>query len=157
MQNIIQQIGFIGLTALIICFILYIVVKIITIIVTKNTKSKLKHRQSVIHNIIKDVLPTNEDIIRNILMNREGSKQKKQSTQNYIQESIKVVVVEDDAYWIQDNTFYHTKVTGDGEIDQSSAKPIDTTNMDVEEIDKLMKIVDNLRSINKNDGSGTGN
>jgi hypothetical protein len=51
MQNIIQQIGFIGLTALIICFILYIVVKIITIIVTKNTKSKLKHRQSVIHNI----------------------------------------------------------------------------------------------------------
>jgi hypothetical protein len=118
---------------------------------------KLKHRQSTIHNIVRDVLPTNEDIIKNIIMNRERSKQKKQSNQKYSQESIRVIVVEDDAYWIQDNTFYQTKVTEDGEIDQSSAKPVDTTNMSVEEIDRLMKIVDDLRGIGKNDGSSSGN
>jgi hypothetical protein len=157
MENIIKQAALIGLTVFAICFIIYIVVKITTAVVIKDAGSKLKHRQSTIHNIVRDVLPTNEDIIRNIIMNRERSKQKKQSNQKYSQESIKVIVVEDDAYWIQDNTFYQTKVTEDGEIDQSSAKPVDTSNMGVEEIDRLMKIVDDLRGIGKNDGSSSGN
>ena len=157
MSSLFKYILYIGLTTILLCSIIYIVVKITTNIVIKNNMPKLKHRQSTIHNIVRDVLPTNEDIIRNIIMNRERSKQKKQSNQKYSQESIKVIVVEDDAYWIQDNTFYQTKVTEDGEIDQSSAKPVDTTNMSVEEIDRLMKIVDDLRGIGKNDGSSSGN
>lgn len=157
MSSLFKYILYIGLTTILLCSIIYIVVKITTNIVVKNNMPKLKHRQSTIHNIVRDVLPTNEDIIKNIIMNRERSKQKKQSNQKYSQESIRVIVVEDDAYWIQDNTFYQTKVTEDGEIDQSSAKPVDTTNMSVEEIDRLMKIVDDLRGIGKNDGSSSGN
>lgn len=157
MSSLFKYISYIGLTTILLCSIIYIVVKITTNIVIKNNMPKLKHRQSTIHNIVRDVLPTNEDIIKNIIMNRERSKQKKQSNQKYSQESIRVIVVEDDAYWIQDNTFYQTKVTEDGEIDQSSAKPVDTTNMSVEEIDRLMKIVDDLRGIGKNDGSSSGN
>jgi hypothetical protein len=48
-------------------------------------------------------------------------------------------------------------ITDSGEINQSLAKPVDTSNMDTEEIDKLMKIVDDLRSVEDNDGSDTGN
>jgi hypothetical protein len=90
-------------------------------------------------------------------MNRERSPQAKQSNQKYNPERIKVVVINSKAYWIQDNTFYETEITEGGEIDQSLAKPVDTTNMDIEEIDKLMKIVDDLRSVENNDGSDTGN
>jgi hypothetical protein len=99
----------------------------------------------------------NEDIIKNIIMNRERSPQAKQSNQKYNQERIKVVVINDKAYWIQDNAFYETTITDSGEINQSLAKPVDTSNMDTEEIDKLMKIVDDLRSVEDNDGSDTGN
>jgi ABC-type siderophore export system fused ATPase/permease subunit len=139
MSSLTKYILYMGLTTILLCTIIYIVVKITTNIVIKSNMPKLKHRQSTIHNIVRDVLPTNEDIIKNIIMNRERSKQKKQSNQKYSQES------------------YQTKVTEDGEIDQSSAKPVDTTNMSVEEIDRLMKIVDDLRGIGKNDGSSSGN
>jgi len=147
----------IGLTLTVLCSIIYIVSKITSNKVRRESMSKLKHRQSTIHNIVQSILPTNEEIIKSIIINRERSKQKKQSGQSYNPESIKVVVIENKAYWIQNNTFYETIVTDDGEIDQSLAKPVDTTNMDVEEIDRLMKIVDDLRSAERNDGGSTGN
>jgi len=156
-SDIIKYISYIGLTTILICSIIYIVGKIIANIMLKNVMPKLKHRQSTIHNIVKNVLPTNEEIIKNIIMNREKSKQTKQSMQKYNAESIKVIIIENKAYWIQDNTFYETVLTENGEIDQSCAKPVDTSNLDVEAVDRLMKIVDDLRGINKNDGSGTGN
>jgi protein-tyrosine phosphatase len=147
----------IGLTSIVFCFIIYIVVKINNALIKQKSLSELKHRQSTLHNAVKLILPTNEEIIKSIIMNREKSKQVKQSGQNYNSEKIKVVVIDNKAYWIQNNTFYNTIITEDGEIDQSLAKPVDTTNMEIEEIDRLMKIVDDLRGIEKNDGSGTGN
>jgi hypothetical protein len=123
----------------------------------EKTFGGIRHRQSTLHNAVRLILPTNEDIIKNIIMNRERSPQAKQSNQKYNPERIKVVVINDKAYWIQDNAFYETTITDSGEINQSLAKPVDTSNMDTEEIDKLMKIVDDLRSVEDNDGSDTGN
>ena len=157
MSNITKYLPYAGLTIISICSIIYIVGKRINNIVSKNVMPKLKQRQSTVHNIVKNVLPTNQEIIKNIIGSREKLKQTKQSMQNYNAESIKVIVIENKAYWIQDNTFYETVLTEDGEIDQSFAKPVDTSNLDVEAVNGLMKIVDNLRGIDKNDGSGTGN
>lgn len=157
MSDIIKYISYIGLTTVLICSIIYIVGKITNNAMSKNVMPQLKQRQSTVHSIVKDVLPTNQEIIKNIIGNREKLKQTKQSMQNYNAESIKVIVIENKAYWIQDNTFYETVLTEDGEIDQSFAKPVDTSNLDVEAVNGLMKIVDNLRSTDKNDGSGTSN
>ena len=157
MSDIIKYISYVGLTTILTCSIIYIVGKITNNAMSKNVMPKLKQRQSTVHSIVKDVLPTNQEIIKNIIGNREKLKQTKQSMQNYNAESIKVIVIENKAYWIQDNTFYETVLTEDGEIDQSFAKPVDTSNLDVEAVNGLMKIVDSLRSTDKNDGSGTSN
>lgn len=157
MSEIIKYISYVGLTIILTCSIIYIVGKITNNAMSKNVMPKLKQRQSTVHSIVKDVLPTNQEIIKNIIGNREKLKQTKQSMQNYNAESIKVIVIENKAYWIQDNTFYETVLTEDGEIDQSFAKPVDTSNLDVEAVNGLMKIVDSLRSTDKNDGSGTSN
>jgi hypothetical protein len=147
----------IGLTSIVFSFILYVAVKIKKVLTKGKSFGGIRHRQSTLHNAVRLILPTNEDIIKNIIMNRERSPQTKQSNQKYNPERIKVVVIDSKAYWIQDNTFYETTITDSGEINQSLAKPVDTTNMDTEEIDKLMKIVDDLRSVENNDGSDTGN
>ncbi len=147
----------VGLTSIVFCFIIYVRVKINKILTKDKTFGGIRHRQSTLHNAVKLILPTNEDIIKNIIMNKERSPQTKQSNQKYNPERIKVVVISNKAYWIQDNKFYETTVTDSGEIDQSLAKPVNTDNMDTGEIDKLMKIVDDLRSIEDNDGSDTGN
>ena len=78
----------------------------------------------------------------------------KQSRQKYNPKKIKVVVVDDSAYWIQNNTFYKSIISEDGEIDQNLAIPIDTTGMQNEEIEKLMRILDDLRG-EDNAGSGS--
>ena len=146
----------IGLTSIVFSFIIYIGIKTNKVLTKEKTFGGIRHRQSTLHNAVRLILPTNEDIIKNIIMNRERSPQTKQSNQNYNPERIKVVVIDSKAYWIQDNTFYETTITDSGEINQSLAKPVDTSNMGTEEIDKLMKIVDDLRSVEDNDGSNTG-
>jgi hypothetical protein len=146
----------IGLTSIVFSFIIYIGIKINKVLTKEKTFGGIRHRQSTLHNAVRLILPTNEDIIKNIIMNRERSPQAKQSNQKYNPERIKVVVINNKAYWIQDNAFYETIITDSGEINQSLAKPVDTSNMDTEEIDKLMKIVDDLRSVEDNDGSNTG-
>lgn len=145
------------LTTLVGWFIIYIVVKTKTTFANRSKKFDLKHRQSTIHSVVEPVLPTNEEIISSIVKKKKESSKTKQSKQTYSPEQIKVIVVDNKAYWIQNNTFYETIVTEDGEIDQSLSKPVDTTNLGEEEVNTLMHIVDELRSVEKDDGGSSGN
>jgi hypothetical protein len=122
----------------------------------KGSLSGLKARQTTIHELIQNFLPTNEDFIKVLIAKKRRVHPSQQSRQKYGADRIKVVVVGDRAYWIQHNTFYQTVVTEDGEIDQSLAMPVDTTNMQQEDIDRLMLILDDLRSSEENDGSSSG-
>lgn len=111
----------------------------------------LEHRQSTIHEIVKSFLPTNEQIKKVLgTKNRHPA----QSRQKYREEKIKVVVVGQTAYWVQDNTFYQTQITETGEIDSSSAIPITTDGMTQSEVEELMLILDDLGR-NNDDGSGS--
>jgi hypothetical protein len=56
------------------------------------------------------------------------------------------------AYWIQENAFYQTEITEDGEINSSNAKPIDTSNLSENDLNHLLRILDDLRSDEGNDG-----
>jgi hypothetical protein len=145
------------LTMSVLSSIIYIVVKITDRGIKQVDGLDLKHRQSTIHNIVRSVLPTNEEIIANIIRQKRRSSQTKQSKQKYNPDQIKVLVVGDKAYWIQDNTFYETNVDDNGEIDQASSKPVDTTNLNDDEINMLMEIVDELGRVENNDGGSSGN
>jgi hypothetical protein len=156
MQNIYKYAA-LGLTIWLLVSIIYILVKTkILLNESKTSPSKFKGRQSTIHEIIQNFLPSNEDFIRVLIAQKRGGHPSQQSRQKYRSDKIKVVVVGDRAYWIQDNTFYQTGVTEDGEIDQSLAIPVDTTNMSQDDIDRLMIIVDDLRRV-EDDGSSSGN
>lgn len=146
------------LTIWLLASIIYILVKTkILLNESKSSLSKFKGRQSTIHEIIQNFLPSNEDFIKVLIAQKKGVHPSQQSRQKYRSDKIKVVVVGDRAYWIQNNTFYQTVVTEDGEIDQSLAIPVDTTNMIQDDIDRLMLIVDDLRRVEEDDGSSSGN
>lgn len=143
-----------GLTILLNSYILYIVGK-----KDKSSRSKqlaldIDFRQSFIHEMIRPFLPSNKDIISTI---RNKEENLPQSKQRYSEDSIKVIVVDDIAYWIQDDKFYCTPLDEDGEVDSRSALPVDTTTMTEEELAVILKIVDELRGFTKNDDSGSGN
>jgi hypothetical protein len=127
--------------------IIYILIKIKILLNQKKLYFlKTKGRQSTIHELVRNFLPTNEDFIK-ILIARKGYQNhpSKQSNQKYQKDKIKVVVIEDKAYWVQDNTFYETIVTEDGNIDQSLAKPINIDEMKKEDVERLMLILDDLK------------
>jgi hypothetical protein len=58
---------------------------------------------------------------------------------------------------VQDNKFYQTNITDDGEIDSANATLVDTANLSSEDLDKLLKILDDLKSGDGHDDSNSGN
>ena len=56
---------------------------------------------------------------------------------------MKVLFVDNKAYWIKDNAVYSADLM-DGLVDQSTTKPIDTMGMDKIELDKISFIVEIL-------------
>ena len=71
-------------------------------------------------------------------------------------DTIKVLVIEDQAYWVTSNIFYVANVE-DGAPVPETAKPVDTTNMSKKDIQKMLSILDNLRGGNKNDSGSSRN
>lgn len=155
-MSVIKEYWTVVLTIWLLTSIIYIGKKTILLFHEKNAKpSQFKFRQSTIHELIQNFLPTNTDFIRSLIAKKKGTHPSQQSRQKYSQDKIKVIVVGDIAYWVQDNIFYQTVVSEDGNIEQDLAVPVDTTQMQEEEIDRLMLILDDLRSAEKNDGSSS--
>jgi len=112
----------------------------------KSKTNKIKYRQSHIHQIIGPFLP---DMAPVNLKDTQSIKRVRQSV-------IDVLVTEDYAYWIHKNVFYRANVE-DGDVDRSSASPINTSNMSDDELKKMLNILDKLTDRSKNEGRGAGN
>jgi hypothetical protein len=63
------------------------------------------------------------------------------------QDVVRVAVYEDKAYWVYDNVFYESEVTR--EPDFETAKPIDTMSMNPKDLNKLLKILDEIEESGK--------
>ena len=85
-----------------------------------------------------------------------NKKRLSQLTKHTEKSMIKVMVIDQEAYWVSNNTFYVAK-TIDGEVEPGSAQPVDIANMSKNEIDKMLFILDNLESGKKNDSGSAGN
>jgi len=80
-----------------------------------------------------------------------------QAMQHVERHMIKVIIVDDKAYWVKDNIFY-TAETDHGSIVHETVQPVDTTNMSKQDVDKMLIILDNLgKGKNRDDSSSTGN
>ena len=132
----------IGLTLMTLCSILLIVVK-----KRKKYFAKLVYTQSSIHQIVKNFLP--KDLF-------EVPKMLSQSRKHVRDNSVKVLIIEDSAYWVHKNMFYVADAV-DGEVDSETVRPVDTNNMSKRDIDKMLFILDSLKNGNSDDSSSTWN
>ena len=122
---------------------------IINLAVKKSKKYFVKviYTQSSIHQIVKHFIP--KDLFDLPRPESQANKHVKNNT-------VKVMIVEDQAYWIHNNNFYVADTT-DGSVDSETVRPIDTNNMSKRDIDKMLFILDSLRNGNSDDSSSTWN
>lgn len=139
-MNLAQFIPLMGLT---LCFTSYIIYK--------GRKFKafrgIAYSQSSIHLMIKDFLPKTL---------YDKPKQNSQSLNHVEKNTIKVIFIEDKAYWVSNNIFYCAEAFG-GSVDIDTTEPVDTTNMSKKDIDKMLFILDNLKNGSNDDSSSAGN
>lgn len=81
---------------------------------------------------------------------------KTQSSEYQNRAYTKIVIAENEAYWIKDNNLYTAKIVN-GDVDTETSEPVDTINMNKAELSKIMMIVETLRGEGDNDNRGTGN
>jgi len=105
------------------------------------------YSQSNIHVMIKDFLPKGL---------YERPMPKSQALKHADKNSVKVVFIEDKAYWVANNIFYCAEVIG-GNVNIDTTKPVDTNNMSKKDIDKMLFVLDNLRDGESDDSSSAGN
>jgi hypothetical protein len=135
----------------------YIVVSLTTIflytiinIVLKRKKryfAKVIYTQSSIHQIVKVFAPKDLFELPSVI-----SQSKKHVEKN----TVKVMLVEDQAYWVHNNMFYTADLI-EGFVDPETAKAVDTNNMSKRDIDKMLFILDSLKNGNSDDSSGAWN
>lgn len=81
---------------------------------------------------------------------------KSQVSKRVSENSIDVVVVDKEAYWISNNTFY-TAQTVNNVPNMETAKPVDIFKMSKDELDKMLFILDNLGGGKNNERGSAGN
>jgi hypothetical protein len=86
----------------------------------------------------------------------EKINKKSQSKIRQEKENVRVIIVENTAYWIKDNAFYTAPMENDL-ISKDSATQVDTSHMDKVQLDKMLFILDKLREGISNDSRGAGN
>jgi hypothetical protein len=120
-------------------------------IIYKGRKFKvfkgIRYSQSSIHLMIKDFLP--KDLY-------EKPRQESQSSKHVEKNTVKVIFIENKAYWVNNNIFYCAEAIG-GNVDIDTTEPVDTTNMSKKDIDKMLFILDNLKNGSNDDSSSSGN
>lgn len=109
--------------------------------------NRLAYSQSSVHNIIKDFIP------KRLFERPEVVSQSRKHTEKHM---VKIIVLDNNAYWVKDNIFYTAK-TKNGNIIDETVKPVDVENMPKKELDKMLFILDNLGRGKNNDSSSSGN
>lgn len=69
-----------------------------------------------------------------------------QSKRHVNQHMLRVMVIENKAYWVKDNIFFVAE-TDNGNVLHDTAKQVDTSNMSKADIDKMMFILDKLKEL----------
>jgi hypothetical protein len=115
-------------------------------IARRFTVYPIRRSQSYIHSLLLSTLQNLQDDPEPI---------KTQSRDRIAKQSMTVVFVDGNAYWIKDNKFYQASVIN-GQIDNSTIKTVDTMGMDKVELDRMFFIVQKLTEGNQNDSGDSG-
>lgn len=108
----------------------------------------IKYSQSHVQVLIGPLLPKIEKIKKI---------QKSQSILHEQKNTIKVIIMDNQAYWIKDHAFYVADMSIDGTVDKDTTRIVDTDGMSKIQLDKMLFIVDKLREGILDDSGSTGN
>ncbi len=86
--------------------------------------------------------------------NSRKLKTRTQSKNHYDRTNVRVIILDNNAYWIKDNIFYKAPMV-DQMIDKDSAEQVDTIHMDKVQLDKMLFIMDKLREGINDDSRGS--
>jgi hypothetical protein len=126
------------------------VLSYIIIVVTKRNKryfARVVFTQSSIHQIVKNFIP--KDLFDLPAVNSQSKK-------HILKNTVKVMMIENQAYWVHNNMFYTADMV-EGFVDAETTKTVDTNNMSKRDIDKMLFILDSLKDGNSDDSSGAWN
>ena len=123
-------------------------VSCIIILNIKNKRKKLSHtvyRQTDIHKMLKTFFE-----ISIFDKNQKTS----QLTKHKKRDTIRVVILGNNAYWVSENIFYMANAVN-GKVLPETSKPVDIENMPKQELNKMLSILDTLRDGETDDSSGS--
>jgi|APGre2960657404_1045060.scaffolds.fasta_scaffold12216_6 hypothetical protein len=109
--------------------------------------SKTLYRQSDVHKLLKYFFS-----IRLINEEEPISQLTKRKEKNMT----KVIFVDNQAYWVSENTFFVAESVN-GEIKRQTARPVNTNGLSKLDLDKMLFILDSLKNGSKNDSGSSGN
>jgi hypothetical protein len=97
-------------------------------------------------------------ILHRYVQNKQYGKNLKIKTQSrkyHEKMNIKVIIVDQNAYWVKDNIFYTAPMINE-HIDNELAQEVDTMSMDKVQLEQMLFIMDKLREGNNDDSRGSG-
>jgi hypothetical protein len=97
-----------------------------------SNKIIISYSQSNVYNLIAPFLP-----------NIQAEPPITQASRHHDRIYTRIMMVDNKAYWIKDNTFYTANIVK-GDIDRETAKPVDTMAMDKVQLDKMIFIIETL-------------
>lgn len=127
--------------------VIFIVTKFFYSNIDLKTNKTIRYSQTHIYELIKPLIVTKE--INKVVKNSQAKVYNEKI-------NIKVIIMENVAYWIKDNIFYMANMV-DGFVDKDTTRTVDTMAMDKVQLDKMLFIMDRLREGKRDDSSGTGN
>jgi hypothetical protein len=110
----------------------------------KVSLNSIRFSQSELHGLVKNYIVT------------EVEEKTSQLQKHLSKNAIRIMTVDDSAYWIANNIFYMAELKN-GMPDFNNAVPVDTINMSKTDLDKMMFILDNLRRGIKDDSDSSRN
>lgn len=113
-----------------------------------NVKSNTMYSQSYMHRVLRPLIPNNNELNRMYPIKTQSRLHKKKTY-------LRILFMDNKAYWIKDSVFYFAEMQ-DGRIIEETTQKVDIMNMDRVELDKMSFIVEKLTEGFGNDNSNPG-
>ena len=110
-------------------------------------RAQIRYSQSHVQKLISPILEYVPD---------EPEEKIPRQSNNFVKDSYtRVIILDDNAYWIKDQALYTAEIF-DGMVNKETTRRVDTMAMNKVELDKTMFIVEKLREGLDNDSSSPG-
>ena len=112
----------------------------------ETSKTRIRYSQSHVYNLMAPLMEYAPKPV-----DKKDTQARKHMKQAYV----RVVIMDDQAYWIKDNALYTAELV-DGMVDKETTRLVDTMSMDTVQLDKTMFVVEKLREGLENEDRTSG-